>query len=525
VAGEIDRYIHLLLRERLGNPAPDLSVGILESIDAEQRAATPLRSAFVPPPARSFRPWMAVAASIAVVAAVTLGVSAYLVSRDKPVSSTTAGDNTVRVIPSEQERANQQSPDPQPEKQPSRPQPKPEPKAHEQVEKPQPLPEPEPQPEPQPPKPEDDPVVGKPKQPEPEPQPEPQPPKPDDGSSVDKPEPEPEPEPQRPPTEAEPPRPAKLGTVLYTADKARLEFRMGAEEKWQDWVEGGDVLAGMQFQTRRPAGIMLPDGARFYFNGEITVGGDDKTVDVTIEDDSVYFDVYGSKRQFTVRRGESVLIFRDAEVLAEKSGVKLHVACLGGELTAGEVTLKAGWTASLSDDGFSREKFEGERARRNDLVEEMDGEFFLRRDELNADSEKRVYCGELKDGVISGGGNKECSMGIELADELTITERGYLRMRLRVHGSKDGFSIGFGSGKGSEWKYFQTGIERIANEEWVIVRIPLSQLRDDGTKKNIWPGVVLHKMQIVLWTKEGSSVELDWYEFGVDPEWNIKEKK
>jgi hypothetical protein len=224
-----------------------------------------------------------------------------------------------------------------------------------------------------------------------------------------------------------------------------------------------------------------------------------------------------------VRRNAAVLTFRDAELLAEKAGVRLSVTCLGGEVTSGDVKLTGGFTATLSDDGFSRPKAT-DRGRRNALVSEVDDAFVLLREDFSADPAKRIYCGELKDGVLSGG-SKETAIGFELPTEFAVRERGYVRMRIRIHGSKDGMSIGFGSGKGSEWRYFQSHHEKVANEEWVILRVPLSQLKDDGNKKALWPGVMLHKFQIVLWTKEGSSVDVVWFELGVDPEWNVKERK
>jgi hypothetical protein len=516
VAGKLERYIHLLLRERLGAPPPDLSARIMQRIDGGAQAK-PL------PAAPTFRPWMAIAASIAVMAAIALGISAWLVNREAPVVPTARGGNEVRIIPSEQQKANEQvHPQPDPPTQ------KPEPKLPEEIEKPQPKPQPEPKPPtPEQPKPEG-PIVDKPKpQPQPEPEPEPTPtpeePKPE-GPIVDKPEPKPEPQPERPPTEAEPPKPVKIGSVLFAPDKARLEWRADADGKWQDLTVGADVMSGMQLRTRKPVAIELPDGARFYFDGDIALAGDDKAIDVSIDDNSVYFDVYGSKRSFTVRRNESVLTFKDAEVVAERSGAKLAITCLGGEISHGDVKLAAGFTATLDDDGFSRPKA-ADRARRQALVEEVDSAFVLMREDFSTDLKGKVYCGEVMDGAVSGGGGKDSAVGFELPNELVVRERGYLRLRVRINGSRDGLSLGFGSGKGSDWAYFQTHLERVENDNWVVLRIPLSKFIDEGRKKAAWPGVVFHKFQIVLWTKEGSSADLDWIEYGVDPEWNVKEKK
>ncbi|MCA8914411.1 MAG: hypothetical protein KDB90_03290 [Planctomycetes bacterium] len=540
MARRIERLIHLLMREKLGGvQPPDLSERILGAIDAEAGAQPSVRRVTGPvarpvqqlPQPTVFRPWMAIAASIALVAAVALAVSAYMLSSDRDNASPMATeDNHVQAIPSLQDRANGESretPRPGPQHQP-------EPQPPEQVEKPQPMPKPEPTPElptPEQPKPEKDPVV---EQPAPEPTPDPQPtptpeqPKPEKDPVVEQPpKPAPTPDPERPPTVPQKDPVVKLGSVLYASDKAKLTFRMSAEDKWQDWVADSAVVSGMQLKARKPVCIELPDGARFYFDGEIALTGTDMALDVNIEDESVYFDVYGSKRDFSVRHGEAVLKFRDAELLAERSGLRMQVSCLGGEITAGEVTLKAGWTASVSDEGFSRQKFEGERVRNNPLVFNMDRAFVLMREELNADARPRVYHGDWKDGVVTGSG-KELAFGIELSEDIEVKDRAYVRMRVRVHGSKDGISIGFGAGKESDWRYFQSHHKDIVNDEWTIVRIPLRLLQDDGAKKGIWPGVLLHKFQIVLWTKEGSSVDVDWFELGVDPEWNApvdKERK
>jgi hypothetical protein len=187
-------------------------------------------------------------------------------------------------------------------------------------------------------------------------------------------------------------------------------------------------------------------------------------------------------------------------------------------VTAGEVTLKAGWSASLSGKGFSRRKFEGSRARGNPLVSSMDSAFVLLREELNEDSRERVYHGEWEDGVVTGAG-KELSFGVELSDTVEVRERGFVRMRIRVTGSPDGLSIGFGSDEDSKWRYFQSHHKAVPNGEWTILRVPLSALQDDGDDKGIWPGVKLRKFQIVLWTRTDSRVEVDWFELGVDPEW------
>jgi len=523
VARRIERLIHLLLRERLGGQEPpDLSGSIMDAIDGKQAPVRKLPPAETPPPGL-YQPWMAIAAGVAIVAALALAVSIWTLSRPEQ-GTTTADGNRVRVIPSEQDKANTSNPQPQQpvENHKPAPQPSPEPQPEDQVEKPAPEPQPEPQPEPEQPKPEKDPVVEKPEpQPQPEPQPEPEQPKPEKDPVVEKPEPQPQPqpEPERPPTETHPEKAVRLGSVVYAPDKSRLEWRLSADDKWADWESKKDVTAGLQLRARRPVAIELDDGARVYFDGEIKLSGDAKTLGVAIEDESVYFDVYGSKRDVTVTRGDAKLTFRDAELLAEKSGLRLQVSCLGGEVAVGDVTLKAGWTASLNDKGLSREKFEGDRARHNPLVASMDQTFVLMREELNRDAAQRVYHGDWKDGVVNGKG-KELVFGIELSEDVELKKHAYLRMRVRINGDEKGLNIGFGSTEESDWRYFQSHHGDVQPGEWTIVRVPLEALMDDGDKKHIWPGVKLHKFQIVLWDKTDASVDVDWFELGIDPEWS-----
>ncbi|MBZ0138037.1 MAG: hypothetical protein K8I27_16900 [Planctomycetes bacterium] len=518
-----ERLIHLLLRERLGgHTPPDLSRNILGAMDsaAEGRPA-PQRSLPLAPKPLSL--WMAVAAAIAVVAALTLGASAWLLNREIPSGQTPTAVEP-NVVPSQQERAN--TPDVPDDREPIKrldnPPPRPDPQRPDHdpdhdMGAPEPV-KPEPSGPTLPDRVPDDTV----ETPEQDPDPEPVPDTPDDTVKTPTP---PKPEPERPPTGSDAPaQPVKLGSVLYVADKGKLTYRLGAEDKWQDWVPGNPVLSGMQLKVKKPAAIELPDGARFYFDGEVTVRGDEKSLDVEVTDEQVYFDVYGSARDFTVRRNDAVLAFRDAEVLAARSGLRLQVTCLGGEIAVGDVVLKAGWSASLSDKGLSREKFEGARARYNPLVAGMDSAFVLMREELNDDARDRVYQGNLKDGVVTGSG-REAAFGVELREDVAVRERGFVRLRVRVTGSPDGLSIGFGSDEESDWRYFQSHHEKVPNGEWTILRVPLSVLQDDGKKKGIWTGVRLRKFQIVLWTKENSRVEVDWFELGVDPEWNIKEEK
>lgn len=396
--------------------------------------------------------------------------------------------------------------------------PEPEPDLPEQVK--QPAPEPARDPIPEAPNPDTDPVVDQPPGPKPEPEtPAPReepPPQPETDPVVDKPE--PQPEPQRPPSETQPEKPVRLGTLLYASEKSRLEFRGSDDDKWQAWGEAVPVVSGLQLKARRPVAIELTDGARIYFDGEISLSGDTEKLAVTVEDESVYLDVYGSSLEYTVRRGDVSLSFSNAEVLAEKSGLRLQVSCLGGEVTDGDVALKAGWTASLSDKGFSREKFQGARVRENPLVASMDKAFALVREELNPDAGNRVYHGEWKDDVVRGAG-KELAFGIELSEDVALQARAYLRMRVRINGDGKGLSVGFGSTEQSDRRYFQSHHGEVQPGEWTILRVPLSALMDDGDKKKIWEGVVLHKFQIVLWDKSEATLDVDWFELGIDPEW------
>jgi hypothetical protein len=314
-----------MLRERLGgHTPPDLSHDIMNAIDG--RAAPAHRLS----PSRPVSPWLAAAASLAVAAALALAASVWWLnpgagSEQPPVADERG--HTPRIVPSMQDGVDDEGapakrpdePSPQPDRSPARPENTED--TEDTIESPaRPGPGPEPA---QPGKAPGD-VVEAPEPPPSEPAPEPV--KPED--TVETPAPR---EPERAPTEAEtPPPPAVLGSVIFVADRGRLTWRLGTDDKWQDWTPGGEVLSGMHFKVRRPAAIELADGARFYFDGEIAVRGNEESLEVEIADEQVYFDVYGSKRDFTVRRNDAEMTFRDAEVLAARSGLRLQVTCLGG---------------------------------------------------------------------------------------------------------------------------------------------------------------------------------------------------
>lgn len=521
-----ERLIDLLLRERLGGKAPpDLSRRIMGAIDNE-RAPGVRRLPPPVPPRAGFSPWMGIAASVALVAAVVLGAVAYNVSQG-------SADDPVEVAAPEVNRADteqhweenqRQAPLEKPERDPV-----PTDEPPRQVESPRAEPEPEPRPD-------RDPVVE-------EPSPET---KPDTGSAPDSPDPEVRPRPdedpagdpvvedpdRRPDTETTPEprdpatpeqRPASLGRIVFATRGAALEIQ-GAGEDWRAFNPDGEttITAGARLRARRPVALELDDGARVYFDGEIAVDGDSERLDVVVEDESVFFDVYGSAREFTARRGELSLSFRDAEVVVKKSGLRLRVSCLGGEVTVGDVTLRGGWEASLTDSGFRRTRFRGERLRANPLVTAMDNAFVLMREELNENARARLVHGDWDDGIVRGrrAPDGDYAFSIDLEEELTVQERAYVRMRIRLADS-EGFNIGFKSTREAGWRYFQSSHHEKRRDEWVVVRLPLKELQDHGEdRKFIWPGVKLTRFQIVLWGEESTSaVEVDWFEIGVEPDW------
>ena len=515
-----ERLIHLMLREsRGGQTPPDLSRQIMDSVSGR----APVRR--LPPPVsstRGFSPWLAAAASVALIAALVAGVFAYQ-GRNKPApltpESTTQPPATADKpqLPKKREQT-PESPEPAPQPQ----DPLPElPEA--------PLPEqPEAPPVPETPDAPDD-VVERPEPKDPEVPETPESPEPDPDKDPVVEQPEPAPQPETPPTEVptQPSPPAKLGSVLFAPDKSRLTWRAKANEKWSPWADG-EVLSGMQFKSRGPVGLQLSDGARLYFDGELTLTGDSDTLTIALEDESVYVDCYGSTREYTVQRRDMAVSFRDAEVVTERSGLRLQVSCLGGEVSVGEVTLQAGWTAALSASGFARPKFEGNKVRGGKLAAAMDTTFVLVREELDEPAAKRVFVGEWADGVVTGkapGSIKEAAFGIEFERPVTVAERAYVRMRIRVTGT-EGFSLGFSTNQEGNWRYYQSHHNYITNDKWIVLRIPLSELVDEGDKehgkKALAPGVKLTKFQIVLWKPEGAQIEIDWFELGVDPEWEKK---
>lgn len=566
-----ERVIERMLHERLGGDTPpDLSRRILANLGRPlAREAAPGTVHVMPKTYHAQRLYWAAAAAIAVLSLVGFAVATFYLGSDLANRDSTgiAEGNQRKATPAP--KLQPQTPAPEAPKPDVRPAPAPKSdvipeKQPDHVNKPQPEPELPPKPEIEP-KPAPGPTVEDPKPEVETPIPTPTPDEPlPSGPTVETPPPatpgetpgENPTKPEHSPTEVPKAAVVSVGKVVNMADRAQLTFRRAVTEKWQDWAAETSVDTGMMLKARKPVTVQLTDGSRLHFDGEIALAGTATTIEVSIETESVYFEGYSSKSDVTLRRGDASVSFRDAEVVAERSGARLVVTCLGGEVTSGEATLQGGFQASLTGRGFGREKRLGTKLRSHALVESIDKGISLHRDELDGDSGAKFECSKLENGLAIGKGKD--AFCILPGRELLFSEGAYVRMRVRVRNSQ-GFSIGAGTGEDAGNRYFQHHVNLVANDKWVIVKVSLAQLMDEtkdlpeppkdkpkvpkspkegqrdagkdspdgkdmrnGFKgKHLWPGAKLMFMKIVMWN-ENAELDVDWIEWGIEPEWARK---
>ncbi|MBX3459237.1 MAG: hypothetical protein KF696_04600 [Planctomycetes bacterium] len=507
-----ERLIEQMLRERLGgHKPPDLSRSILDRLEGEGTGpqlrvvrgdrAAPRRSHMGAKPAN----WRSVAAAVALIGAVGIAAAAFLLNMPRHPQTPVAGGNgatkeQTKPGPSGQAvndnpvRANQEPAPQQPDNEiapyyetgPSRPS---------GDDAPEPKPEPKPGTEP-----------GR----------EPQPEKPRE--EVEAPQ---TPESARPPTEvpaAPAPKALVLATLLQATEGARLAFKRAEAARYEDWTADARIESGMWLRARKPVALAVGD-ARVYFDGEVMLAGDDATLRIEVAGDSVYIEAYG-ERVFTVARGDAAFTFTQAEVVAEKSGLRLNVSCLAGEVASGGATLTAGSSASLSEKGFGRPKAEGAKLRSHPLVHAVDTIFRLVRDDLDDEgAASRVYLGVVDKGVATGKGKQ--AFGVKLREPLTVRDNAYVRIRLRVRNSQ-GISIGVKGEENADWQYFQHHTNYVINDKWITLTVPLHELRSEGKgegkDKPLFSGAIISAFQVISWDDK-STIEIDWIEFGIDPKW------
>lgn len=496
-----------MLSERAGHKPPDLSRRILDRLDQPAQPAgrvIPMRVAH-----SGARPanWRSVAAAVALIGAVGIAAAAFLLNLPRGGNTPVAGGNSTNT--------QQHSPSPSGPgvdakpggtNQPATPQTP----GEERIPQPEPLPSgpgpeetPDPNPEPKP-------------EPRPEPEPAPEPPR----EEVETP---PKPEPERPPTEVPiEPKPAPgravLATLLQATEGAKLAYRRSADDRYEDWTADTAIESGTWLRARKPVALAVGD-ARVYFDGEVMLAGDETTLRIELVADSVYVEAYNG-RAFTVARGESAFTFTQAEVVAEKSGLRMNVSCLAGEAAANGTTLAAGHSASLNDKGFGKPKAEGAKLRSHPLVLAVDTIFRLVRDDLDDEgASSRVYMGTVEQGIATGKGKQ--AFGVTLREHLTVRDNAYVRIRLRVRNSQ-GISIGVKGEENADWQYFQHHTNYIANDKWVTLTVPLHALKSEGkskdNEKQLFTGATISAFQVISWDDK-STIEIDWVEFGIDPKW------
>jgi len=389
---------------------------------------------------------------------------------------------------------------------------------------------------PQPPAPQDpprepakDPVVGGPDAPKPGPE-VPKQPVPDQPSNPSGPvveAPKPDPVPDRPPTEAPKPVPVRVATFLYQSDSARLSLRAAGETSWKEIkdIKGGqEFLSGSSLRARRPVQLDLGNGIRAWLQGDVELGISDATpsLEPLTTGDAVYIDALGCKGVVLVKRGDVSMEVSDAAMMAERSGTNLKIACLDNEVSWGESKLSAGQSASLSGKGFSREKTEGQRLREDKFIREIAKAQNLWREDFETKPGERLFSGEVDGGRVVGG-QREPSIGLNFPGGHAISERSYLRVRLRVNAAATvGLQLVADENKGKFGR--EVTLEA---DHWTIVRIALvPQAEGDqrgkvggngGVVEKPYLNVLIAKFQATVKAK-GAQLEIDWIEIGEEPQ-------
>lgn len=549
-----ERLIELMLEEAHGNPPPDLSRKIMGALDqplAQPAAAQPVpaREAPVLRPAFAWH-WFAAAAAAAVLlgAGLALMFSGNDTPVDQPAIAGPGGNQAVQPAP-------QPSPQPRPQPQPA-PQPKPEPGP---VPTPAPQPQPEPQPEPEVPQPEPQPEpepAPKPpeevERPQPEPSPEPAPkptpeePAPKPGPVIEeppvKPQPVPQPpQPERPPTEAPRTGPVRVALVAYQSPNAKLSYKEAGATRFTEVKPDTELMSGWTLSTRHPVLLDLGQGRRAWFDGELGLESVDGVVALEVIKEGVYLDMLGGKGAVIVRRGETSLEISDAAVVIEKMSTSkdgMEVSCLDGELSWGESKLQAGQGAQISGKGFKRSRVEGPKLREHKLVRELAAAQKLTREEFEGRLGERLYAGEAEGGIVHGG-EKEIGVGLTLAEPLEVTERTFIRVRMRVSAPTGLYLQLIGDeGKSRFGKDFL-----VPSGHWVTLKFAVAAQREGGDNGRAVPkgeqnggkekeaareGIkgekaekldaksLLCKFQ-ALCKNKAAKIEIDWIEIGEDP--------
>lgn len=572
-----ERLIEQMLEEIHGNPPPDMKARIVRAMhapaaDAAQsmhlpqavNAGGPQQAAGLAPVVRVAFPWhwFAAAAAAAILVGALLAVTFSGKTDPAPVQPGIAGpgnspsgsprspqpgvedpNTDSRQNPRENPRepVSPQSPrnpggNTQPEPAPKQPD-NPEVVPPDHVKNP---PQPETQPDnpreqPQPPAPQDpprgpakDPVVGGPDTPKTAPetpkQPVPDQPSKPPGPTVEGPKPDPVPD--RPPTEAPKPVPVRVAVFLYQSESARLSLRAAGETGWKeikDIKAGQEFMSGSALRARRPVQLDLGNGIRAWLQGDIELGISEATpsLEPLTTGDAVYIDALGCKGAVLVRRGDVSMEVSDAAMMAERSGTNLKIACLDNEVSWGESKLAAGQSASLSGKGFSREKTEGQRLREDKFMRDIAKAQNLWREDFESKPGERLFAGEVDGGRVLGA-QREPSIGLNFPGGHVVSERSYLRVRLRVNvAATVGLQLVADENKGKFGR--EVALEA---DHWVIVRIPLVPQADGeqrgkvggngGVVEKPYLNVIVAKFQATVKAK-GAQLEIDWIEIGEEP--------
>ncbi|MCC7508110.1 MAG: hypothetical protein IT464_01885 [Planctomycetes bacterium] len=491
-----ERYLESRLREELGPPT-DLSDAVLRRIYSQPRRV-------IPPPRRT--PWwrpLAAAASVLLLAglAVWAIVSFWSGPKGRPLHE--VRDRTVAepTTPSQPRPAPKPAPKPDhtptPEKQSPTPSPKPAPKGDgtgtqlPTPDKGQPgkdLPPGYTDPPGAFPDPEQPPPVIPGAEPKREDVETPQPAKPEPG-----------------PTEA-----VKTAVVAREFKASRKDglrvTRAGAFEK-RKAEPGFEILSGDRLQVSGWVDVTLTDGTLLRLDGEVTLTEKDAQLGVELHDGAFYADT----ARLNISAGELAMQLAGIAVVEERLR-ELDLHLIEGKATSGEHELFASLRSRLGKEGFNRS--------RSTTWADVSGEYkFLRdvpvrrllREDL-ADAPGELWGGEIKDGVLTGPGEKDRGVAFYLREKYTTQQGASVRVRFRIQTTCD---LVIQLGADENYRCLQKAVR---GGEWHEIEIPLGEFFRTLQKSGDLPvGTDIRRFQIHGEDGDPQLIEIDWVEFNRRP--------
>lgn len=407
-----ERMLDRDLEETLGGDAPsDLRERILGSHAAPPRRRTG-RVRVLPPPqgrrANQTAIWGVAVVALSLAAAIVV-LWSYVVTRPaEPTPGVAGGANTpVNVQPASklpEPKGNEPAPQPREEApQPESPQPQPS--------------EPEP-----------------PTQPQPEAPPKPTPPieapKPPDEVERPAPPSETPKETQPKPTDTPKVERVKLGVVLALPKGVKLQVRESENENWRE-AEGAALFAGDFLKAAHAVDITLGD-ALVRFEGSLRLDKAEGAIrlDLLERKTQAWCDNLGGRTPFVIGLRELGAAMNDGVAHFEAGSASLEIACIEGNVSAGNGTLEAGRFAALSGKGLSKPRELTASERQPRLIAGMAPRKLLH-EEFAEEPAGKLYGGKIKNGAVRAEGPGGL-VAFDINPTLIAVKGAKLRLRYRV---------------------------------------------------------------------------------------------